>query len=154
MKRLFIIQVVIVAGIILSTNAIAGDKENIIKISQKHFATLTSGDANAHIAHHLSGHTTFSGDGELLMTNTSLEKEEQDLQADFDAGMKLDFELRHINVQIYGNTAVVTGYIVGNATSPSGEKQNITLRRAAVLVKKGGEWKEVHLHSSPLETGE
>ena len=61
-----------------------------------------------------------------------------------------DLQLRHLNVKVYGNVAVVTGYVVGTETSPDGTTEEVANRRTAVLVKQGGQWKEAHIHISPL----
>jgi ketosteroid isomerase-like protein len=66
------------------------------------------------------------------------------------SGFKFNFELRHLEVKVYGDAAVVTGYVMGTVTSPEGTTEQFTTRRTAVLIKQGGEWKEAHAHSSPL----
>ena len=72
------------------------------------------------------------------------------MQEGIDAGSKLNLQLTHLDVKVYGNTAVVTGYVVGTTTDPDGETQSVMNRRTAVLIKQGNKWKEVHLHSSPV----
>ncbi len=74
----------------------------------------------------------------------------RDLQAVFDAGTGLDIYLRHVQVRIYGDAAVVTGYITGTTTNPDGSVVQTMDRRTAVLIRQGGEWKEVHSHASPV----
>lgn len=150
MKRSIIIFSVFVVGFVLTRVAMAGDLEDIKKATLEHFATLNNGDAAAHIKHHLKGHTTFGGDGSLLQVDNSLEKEKNLLQAQYDAGLKINFQLRHLDVQLYGNTAVVTGYVFGTVTTPDGTIQQSMDRRTAVVVKQGNDWKEVHIHTSPV----
>lgn len=150
MKRFFAAPMLLLAGMFLTGVAAAQDVEAIKAATLQHFATLNAGDAAAHIQHHLPEHTTFSGDGGLLEEFDSPEEEESSLRADFDSGLKLNLQLRHLKVKVYGNTAVVTGYVVGTATSPDGDTEQVTNRRTAVLIKQRGQWREVHLHASPL----
>jgi len=152
MKRFIAITLIVVGGAVLTTAAWAGDVEDVKKITLDHFATLNAGNVAAHIEHHLQGHTTFGGDSGLLIVNDSLEEEKKSLQADFDAGLKNNLQLTHLDVKVYGNTAVVTGYVVGTSTEPDGKTTQVMNRRTAVLIKQGNTWKEVHVHSSPVRT--
>jgi ketosteroid isomerase-like protein len=81
----------------------------------------------------------------------SHEQQRASWQDQFDAGFKFNFELRHLKVKVYGDAAIVTGYVMGTSTSPDGTTQETTTRRTAVLIKQGGEWKEAHTHISPLK---
>ena len=154
MKRFFFLTMIFVCGVILSNVAWAGDVEDIKKATLEHFVTLNAGNVAAHIEHHLQGHTTFGGDGGLLSVDNSLEEEKKIMQADVDAGFKNDLSVTHLDVKVYGNTAVVTGYIVGTGTTPDGKTEQVMIRRTAVLIKKGNKWQEVHLHSSPVVAGQ
>ena len=153
MKRFVSLTMIFVCGVILSNVAWAGDVEDIKKATLEHFATLNAGNVAAHIEQHLQGHTTFGGDGGLLEADDSLEEEKNNLQADFDAGLKFNLRVRHLDVKVYGNTAVITGYVVGTSTAPDGKTEQVMIRRTAVLIKQGNKWKEVHLHSSPVVAG-
>ncbi|MFQ5708836.1 MAG: YybH family protein [bacterium] len=152
MKKFTMINLTLlfVLGVLLATAAMAGDVDDIKKATMEHFATLKSGDAAAHVEHHFQGHSTFPGDGSLLQVDDSLDEETKALRTSFDSGVKLNLQLRHLEVKVYGKTAVVTGYVVGTTKGPDGKTQQIMNRRTAVLVKQGGKWKEVHLHSSPV----
>ena len=44
----------------------------------------------------------------------------KNLQANFDAGLKWSVELQDLKVDVYGDAAVVTGYLVGTVTLPDG----------------------------------
>ena len=94
--------------------------------------------------------TSFDAVGGLLVEAQSLEEQVRGLQAVFDAGIVLDNYLRHLQVRIYGDAAVVTGYITGTETNPDGSVVQTMNRRTAVLIRQGGEWKEVHSHASPV----
>ncbi len=146
--------ILIAWGVILTAAARAGDVEDVKKATLEHFAMLNAGNAAAHTEHHLQGHTTFFGDGGLLRVDNSLEEEKKTMQADFDDGLKLNLQLRHLDVKVYGNIAIVTCYVVGTATGPNGTTEQAMNRRTAVLLKKGNMWKEIHLHTSPVMTAQ
>ena len=154
MKKFIPITMIFGWVVILTTVARAGDVEDIKKATLEHFATLNAGNAAAHIEHHLGGHTTFAQIGGLLQVDDSLEEEIKDLQAQFDAGLKLDLQVKYLDVKVYGNIAIVTGYVDGTSTAPDGTTDQVMIRRTAVLIKQGKKWKEVHLHSSPIMTAQ
>ena len=139
-----------VVGMFLTTVALADDADDVRAAEMAHFAARRAGDAGTVVQHHLPGHTTFVGGG-LLSRSDSLEDERKNLQAQFDAGFKTNAQARHFEVKVYGNlTAVTTGYMVGTQTLPDGTTQQVNSQRTAVLIKQGGQWKEVHVHVSPL----
>ena len=152
MKTLMVTTLtVLVAGMFLITVALADDADDIKTAETAHFAALSAGDVDVITQHHLAGHTGFPPEGGLLERFDSLEEERNNLRAQFDAGLKQNLQLRHLEVKIYGNlTAVTTGYVVGTVTAPDGTTQQVNGRRTAVLIKQGGQWKEVHAHNSPL----
>ncbi len=154
MKKFILITMIFGCVFILTTVARAGDVEDIKKATLEHFVTINAGNVAAHIAHHLQGHTGYSPDGGLLEVNESLEEEKKSLQADFDAGLKFNLQVRHLDVKVYGNTAVVTCYLVGTVTNTDGTTDQVRDRRTAVLIKKGKKWKEVHTHISHIMTAE
>ncbi len=125
-------------------------EEEIIAAQHAHFETFRAGDAPAHIAQHAPDKTSFDAVGGLLVEAQSLEEQVRDLQAEVDAGTVLNLYLRHLQVRIYGDAAVVTGYIVGTTTNPDGSVGQTMNRRTAVLIRQEGEWKEVHSHASPV----
>ncbi len=125
-------------------------EEEVIAAQHAHFETLRAGDAPAHIAQHAPDATSFDAVGGLLVEAQSLEEQVRDLQAEFDAGTVLNLYLRHLQVRIYGDAAVVTGYIVGTTTNVEGSVVQTMNRRTEVLIRQGGEWKEVHSHASPV----
>ncbi len=149
MKRLIYIISLLVFGLFLADVSMAGDVEDIKKATMEHFATQNAGDAKAHMAHHMPYHTQFAGGG-LLIVSHSRDEQVKSIQATFDAGVKLNLDLAHLDVKVYGNAAVVTGYVVGTATNPDGTTSESRAQRTAVLIKEGNDWKEVHVHSAPV----
>lgn len=129
--------------------AMADDVDDVRAEMERYFAALNAGDANAYIQHFVPQASTFVGGG-LLSTATSLEEQRRRFQASLDAGLKRNLQLRHLEVRVYGNTAVTTAYVVGTTSLPDGTINQLRTQRSAVLVKQGGQWKEVHQHRSPL----
>lgn len=150
MKRYMNIISLLVFGLFLTNVSVAGDVEDVKKATIEHFATQNAGDAKAHINHHMPDNTAFGPGGGLLNVNRTREEQVKALQATLDAGTKFNLEITHLDAKIYGNAAVVTGYLVGTVTNPDGTTQQTMARRTAVLIKKGNEWKEVHAHISPV----
>ena len=150
MKRLIAILMVFLGGMVVTTVAVADDVDDIKKATLDHYAAHNAGDVDAFMQHHLSERNTFSPGGGLLRESNSLEDQKNSLKALFDAGFKTNLQPRHLAVKVYGNTAVVTCYVVGTVTSTDGTTQQVTGRRSAVLIKQGGKWKEAHTHHSPL----
>ncbi len=72
------------------------------------------------------------------------------MQASFDSG-QLDYQLtvRHLDVTVYGNTAVATFYTTGPSVV-NGSQIFGTFRVSQVWVREGQTWRAVHWHISPL----
>ena len=132
-----------VVGMFLTTVAIADDADDVEAAFLDFYASLRSGDVDGYIQHFsASGATVFETEGGLLSTST-LEELRRNRQAGASAGNNPNVRLRHMEVRVYGNTAVLTGYRV----SPN--DQSIA-RYTNVWVKEGATWKRVHRHASLL----
>ena len=140
----------LVIGMFATAVAMADDADDVKAALNGHFAARNAGDAAAYVQLHSPKRSNFGAGGQLLNRYASLENEKKNLQARFDAGVKFNVQLRHPEVEVYGNVAVVTGYLVGTITSPDGTTRPTANRRTVVLIKQGGQWKAVHGHSSPL----
>jgi len=139
----------LVVGMFLTTVAMADDVDDIKAAEMAHFAARRAGDVGAYVQYHSPERNGFPPNG--LLSSTSLEEQRENGQAEVDAGVKRNVQLRHLDVKIYGNlTAVTTGYIVGTVTQADGTVEQVATRRTVVLIKQGGQWKEVHFHVSPL----
>lgn len=86
-------------------------------------------------------------DGALLTEGVSREA----TQARYDAGFKVSMELRHVDVRLYGNTAVLAGYMVGWVSS-GGITDRGTWRFTEVRVNQEGRWRVVQYHFSKLKS--
>lgn len=151
MKRLSPVLLVFMGSLIVPTVGAAQDVDEIKAATLEHFAVLNAGDAAAHVQQHLAEASSFPAEG-LLEEYESREEQIASLQAEFDAGLKTDLTVRDLTVTVYGDAAVVTGYVVGTVTSPDGTTEEVVSRRSAFLIRQGGQWLEAHSHSSPLIT--
>ena len=139
----------LVIGMFATAVAMADDVDDVKAAVLGHFVALNAGNVNAFIPYYPSESSVFAGGG-LLERFDSLEERRNDFQAGVDAGQKLNLQLQHMDVKVYGNAAVVTGYLTGTNTAPDGTVTQTRERRTGVLIKQGGQWKEVHRHASPL----
>ena len=135
-------------GMFLTTVTLADDEDDVKAEMERYFAALNAGDANGYIQHFMPETTAFVGTG-LMSEAYSLQEQRRAFQASLDAGLQRTLRLRHLEVRIYGNTAVTTGYVVGTTTF-NGTTNQLRSLRTAVLIKQGGQWKEVHQHRSLL----
>ncbi len=139
----------LVVGMFLTTVAIADDADDVRAAVQKYITALNTGDVNAYVQSRTPEYSVFTGGG-LLERSTSLEEQRSGFQGRIDSGIRISRQLRHLDVQVYGNAAVVTGYMLGTTTGPDGTTQSLSSQRTGVWIKQGGQWKEAHRHSSPL----
>ncbi len=141
---------VLVGWMLMTAPGLAGDVEDLIASEQAHFAVRNAEDVEAWVQYHWPGRTGFGPGGVLLSRADSLEDDRQLLRGQLADGMKFNHQLRHVEVQIYGDAAVTTSYIVGTTTYPDGSTYPLTMRRTGLLIKRDSQWKEVHNHASPL----
>ncbi len=150
MKQLMVIGTTLLAGLLLTSGVQAGDVEDIIALEQGHYLARNNGDLDTWVQYHLPERDGFGPNGGLLSQGTSAEEEKSSLKAQLDAGMKYNHRLIHVEVKIFGDTAITTGYVVGSATSPDGTTSQAMMRRTGVVIKRNGQWKELHNHLSPV----
>ncbi len=143
-----VLTTLLVIGMFATTVAMADDVDDVKAEMERYFAALNAGDANAYIQHFAPETSAFVGTG-LMSEAHSLQEQRRAFQASLDDGLKRNLQLRHLEVKVYGNTAVTTGYVVGTTTF-NGTTNQTRVQRTAVLIKQGGQWKEVHQHRSPL----
>ena len=142
----------LVIGMFLTTVAMADDVDDVKAAVQRYIAGLNAGDADPVFRFRIAERSSFTIGGQLLSTPTSsLEEQRRSFQNQVNAGRKRNYQLRHVEVKVYGgDTAIVTGYLVGPSTAANGTVTPHMDRRTGVMIKQGGQWKEVHQHQSPL----
>jgi len=144
------VTTLLVVGMFLMPVAMADDADDVKAAEDSYYAALNAGDANAWIQLHAVGNTRFSPGGTLLERYDSLEERRKNQQAASDAGVKFNIQSRHLEISVYGDTAVTTNYGMGTVTQPDGTVNPSNNRITRVWVKQGGQWKQVHQHFSPV----
>ncbi len=138
-----------VIGMFATTVAIADDADDVKAAVQSYFDAINSGNGAAVARHRVPGYSIFGGGG-LIERSGSIAQQGNDIQVQTDAGWKRDYRIQHLEVKVYGNAAVVTGYMTGTLTVPDGTVIQQRQQRTGVWIKQGGQWKEAHRHASRL----
>ena len=109
------------------------------------YNALNAGDADAFVQYMApGGYTEFSEDGGPLF-----KIDEEYVRNVFGAGLKGDFEIQELKVEVFKDAAFVTGYRFGRLTIPDKPTQKSRLRLSMVWDLQGGKWKLTHVHLSP-----
>ncbi len=148
MRKYFSLLFAGAAVLLMAPLASLAQEEEIKAATLEHIEFLNAGDAAAHVQLHLPGASSFD-DGQLE-EGVSLEDQIANLQAEFDAGLKIDVGVWDLKVKVYGDAAVVTCYLVGTVTSPDGPTAEIRVARSTFMIRQGGRWLEAHSHLSTL----
>ena len=136
-----------VMAIVLSTGvAQADDKKDVIAAVDAALAAWNAGDVDAVQKHYAPDFTRYNPEGDLLSAwDWAWIKEF------FESGGKVVLSPpRHIEVKVYGNTAIYTCYLTVTLTPPDEASRTTTQRLTTVWVKGGKQWQEVHQHASLL----
>ncbi len=139
----------LVVGMFLTTAAMADDVDDVKAAVESYFAALNSGNGAAMARYRIPEYSVFAGGG-LIDRSSSTAQQRDDFQALADAGRKLNLRIQHLDVRVYGNAAVVTGYLMGTDTAPDGTVSQSRHQRTGVWIKQGGKWNEVHRHAARL----
>ncbi|MCZ6878319.1 MAG: nuclear transport factor 2 family protein [Acidobacteria bacterium] len=157
MRRLITRVTILLAGVLLTGVAWAGDVEDVKAEYIKHITRSRTGEIDAFVDQHMVGHTAFGPGSGLLTRFDDPEAEKRSRGGRFSGSggepifVNVAGTLRHLEVQVYGgNAAVVTCYLNGAISMPDGTSRPGTRRVTAVWIKQGDQWKEVHDHMSPL----
>ena len=139
----------VVVGMFLTTVAMADDVDNVKAAVQSYFDAINSGNGAAVARHRIPEYSVFAGGG-LIARSSSTVQQRDDFQALADAGRKLNLRIQHMDVRVYGNAAVVTGYLTGTNTASDSTVIQSRQQRTGVWIKQGGQWREVHRHAAQL----
>lgn len=150
MRKLIKVLGIPIAGLVLATAAFGDDADDVKEAVLELNAAHNAGDVEI-VSKYLSELSIFNLAGNLLL---EVEFNKNELRARIEDGLKTNRSWRHLEVEVYGNTALVTGYHLGRTTSPDGSFIQGTRRVSEFWVKKGGNWKSVHRHASQLEPDE
>jgi len=130
----------LVVGMFLTTVAMADDVDDVKAAVQKYITALNTGDVNAYVQSRTPEYSAFGGGG-LVERYHSLEEQRSRFQGNINSGVEFNLQIRHLDVRVYDNAAIVTGYTVAGNTAN---------QRTSVWIKQGGQWKQAHRHTSPL----
>jgi CubicO group peptidase (beta-lactamase class C family) len=90
-------------------------------------------------------HTRFQGEGFLTSFNAP------ELRQAFQAGLKINVDIKNLEAAVYGDSAVATFLMVTRVTPANGTPRTDAPSRASYFLnKQDGSWKLVHSHQSPL----
>jgi len=144
-----ILTTLVVVGMFLMPAALADDVDDVKAAVQSYFDAINSGNGAAVARHRIPEYSVFTGGG-LIDRSSSIAQQRDDFQALADAGRKLNLRIQHMDVRVYGNAAVVTGYLTGTNTASDGTVVQSRQQRTGVWIKQGGQWREVHRHAAQL----
>ncbi len=139
----------LVLGMFLATPALADDVEDVKAAEMAARAAEAAGNTLGFYKNMVPEFSIFPPTAGLL-AHPATEENRLRTQATFDAGTKYDIQVRNLDVQVYGNTAISTYYVVATIHRPEVESVRWNLRMTGVWVKQAGEWKIVHRHESRL----
>ena len=136
--------VLLIAVVLMSTSearAQETDEDRVRDAVVELYETLSTKNTNAVVRYmHPDGYTEFSESwGRLFVLDEEYIRNA--LASDFE----IDLAVRDLEVTVYGDAAIVTGYRVGSIRSA----YEVTLRLSMVWVKESGEWRLAHVHLSP-----
>ena len=144
------ILVITIFSILSSPPVTADDAADVRATIERHYAAIHLDQIESVLNDHLEDMTMFLADGTVLWEDDWADvSERMGATAVFGA---LNVRMSSFNVQIYGDVAVTTFYLVGTETR-DGKVRDITNRVSAIWVKSGSGWKEAHHHESPLLGG-
>ena len=139
----------LVIGMFATAVGMADDVDDVKAAVESYLDAINSGNGAAVARQRIPEYSIFGGGG-LIERSSSSEQQIEDFQAGVDAGVKRDYRIQHMDIRVYGNAAVVTGYLTGTRTAPDGTVIQQRQQRTGVWIKQGGQWKEVHRHGSQL----
>ena len=138
-----------VTGMFATAVVMADDMDDVKAAVHSYFDAINSGNGTAVARHRIPEYSVFAGGGLLDRSSSSAEQRDE-FQALTDGGRNLNLRIQHMDVRVYGNTAVVTGYLMGTNTTPDGTVLQSRQQRTGVWIKQSGQWREVHRHAAQL----
>lgn len=147
MKYFKLVAVIFLFAALVS-NAIAGDKEDVLALVSKNIDAFNKQDYKTYFSNFVSDNTEFPYVVSPLRYDA----------AGWKAFIEGTASLAYVNyrqqdeqVQLYnGNTAVVTGYFTFTWMEKGGQMNYQTGRVSMVLVKQDGKWMTAHMHFSKM----
>ena len=122
------------------------DEESVRSAVMDHYRAFAAKDHEGLGRSFAPGYTIFSSSGGLLREGFDRGR----MKSGFKAGLTFNFKPRHIEVQLFENTAVVTGYLDARISMKKQRSRMHTLRLSSVWVEQEGRWHLAHEHLSRL----
>ncbi|MCZ6635049.1 MAG: nuclear transport factor 2 family protein [bacterium] len=149
MNRLTVMLLVLVgsltlSGVAVAEEAISTDSVAVTQAAEALLEAYNAGDAKMFSGFFVAESSVFGPDGGPRYGQSPVQ-----VAAEFEAA-KYDLKWRHLEVKVYGSSAVTTGYCAGRVRLPDGTMQSVTWRTSLVWVKQGNGWKVAHNHVSAL----
>ena len=134
--------------------AVAGDEDDVKAAVTAMFAALANRDADGWIDSHTVNSTSFAGAATgPMIAHANFDRVALRAQyAEADAAgtpIQPPIQVLHLNVNVMGNVAYTTGYLMIPPPPDSGNPP-LRWRSTMIWVKQSGKWKRQHYHSSPL----
>lgn len=124
------------------------DSDNVRNAVVGLYEALSTKDADGVVRFMLpGGYTEFSESGGRLSV-----LDQEYIRNALESDVEIDLRVQELEVSVYGDAAVATGYRVGAISWPGGTKSEATLRLSMMWVKESGKWKLVHVHLSTPTT--
>ncbi len=146
MKSLLALIPILLLGMASLTMTAPDDEDDVKAAVLELLAAMNAADVEAVAKTKHSDFSVFLYDGTSLAEGF----DKNTARAAMEAGLKFDWEIRRLDVKVYGNTAVVTGYNVGTVTLPDGTSLDGPRRFTEVWTKEEGQWMQVHRHASAM----
>ena len=124
----------------------AGDVESAVLALN---TAANQGDVKTIVKYIADSRTLFNIRGRMLSHYGKMDAD--GLKSIFEAGLKIDRRWKNLEVEVYGDAAVVTGYHIGRNTNANGGFSEGNRRVTEVWTKMDSGWKRVHRHASQLE---
>ncbi len=143
--RKYPIIVAIVALMAVTGDVRAGDREDIVSVQKALFAAWNASNIDAVQQHYAANFTVFNPDGNLITSWNWDSVKAWHEENSVDIG-----EPQHLEINVLGNTAILTYYLRLTWGSSDGETETETRRVTTIMTKASGQWKYLHNHGSLL----
>lgn len=120
--------------------------ESVQQAQGAFLAALNQGNVATLMQLNQPGGNSFYIDNDLLFPDP----DQAAWEGAFAAGLKYNLQPRHEETRVFGQCAVVTGYLTGTVTNPGGSILSGTWRSTSIWVQTDGNWRNQHIHLSPL----
>ena len=147
MQKAVVSVITVVAVLVLGSGVVRADDAADVKAAEVGLNAAQNAANTAALAmYFLPGRTLYFARGALSVESPA--ETLARLQAQFDAGLKIDQRIENLEVRIYGDTAVTTFERVGTIKAVNEPARASHLRVSGVWVKVDGKWKLAHRHES------